>query len=190
MINPDTVHPRAFRQVRAGGLREVPQRQPRTPSGGSRFALPSALIGLGAGIAIPYVAFWFNQRFDTSLESIGWLFAVQQLIMGLDTFLLPLITYRMGSFYTAVLIYTVRTILMNIVNPVWNSLMVEFFKGGVLHSDGIKQPLMDRYIWNRPVYREKTLRCFTHLAIPDNGGALCPLDGPLLGFFQGGDKRL
>ncbi len=116
-----------------------------------RFALPSALIGLGAGVAIPYVGLWFNQRFGTSLESIGWLFAVQQFIMGLGTFLLPLIADRLGSvktivsfngsasiliaampfsptFYVAALIYTVRTILMNIVNPIWNSFMMGFFR--------------------------------------------------------------
>ncbi len=116
-----------------------------------RFALPSVLIGLGAGIAIPYVGLWFNQRFGTSLESIGWLFAVQQFIMGLGTFLLPVIADRLGSvktvvsfngsaslliaampfsptFYIAALIYTVRTILMNIVNPIWSSFMMGFFE--------------------------------------------------------------
>ncbi len=116
-----------------------------------RFALPSVLIGLGAGIAIPYVGLWFNQRFGTSLESIGWLFAVQQFIMGLGTFLLPAIADRVGSvktivsfngsaslliaampfsptFWIAALVYTVRTILMNIVNPIWNSFMMGFFE--------------------------------------------------------------
>ena len=116
-----------------------------------RFALPGAMIGLGAGVTIPYVGLWFNQRFGTSLENIGWLFALQQFIMGLGTFLLPLIADRLGSvktivsfngsaslliaampfsptFYIAALIYTVRTILMNIVNPIWNSFMMGFFK--------------------------------------------------------------
>ncbi|NJE54789.1 MFS transporter [Thermococcus sp. 21S9] len=116
----------------------------------AKFAVPQALIGLGAGIAIPYVGLWFNQRFGTSLESIGWLFAVQQFIMGLGTFLLPIIADRMGSvktivafngsasalialmplspsFPVAALLYTVRTILMNIVNPIWSSFMMGFF---------------------------------------------------------------
>ncbi|NJE05862.1 MFS transporter [Thermococcus sp. M36] len=116
-----------------------------------RFALPSALIGLGAGVTIPYVGLWFNQRFGTGLESIGWLFALQQFIMGLGTFLLPMVADRLGSvktvvsfngsasiliaamplspaFYVAAFIYTVRTILMNIVNPIWNSFMMGLFK--------------------------------------------------------------
>jgi MFS family permease len=116
-----------------------------------RFALPSALIGLGAGVTIPYVGLWFNQRFGTSLESIGGLFALQQFIMGLGTFLLPMIADKLGSvktivsfngsaslliaampfsptFYIAAAVYTVRTILMNIVNPIWNSFMMGLFK--------------------------------------------------------------
>jgi len=115
-----------------------------------RFALPGALIGLGAGIAIPYMGLWFNERFGTSLESIGWLFAIQQFIMGLGTFLLPVVADRFGSvrtivsfngtasvligllpfspvFQVAAVVYTLRTILMNIVNPIWNSFMMGFF---------------------------------------------------------------
>ncbi|NJE47184.1 MFS transporter [Thermococcus sp. GR7] len=115
-----------------------------------RFALPSALIGLGAGVTIPYMGLYFNQRFGTSLESIGWLFALQQFIMGLGMFILPMIADRLGSvktvvsfngsasfliaampfsptFMVAAFIYTVRTILMNIVNPIWNSFMMSSF---------------------------------------------------------------
>jgi len=115
-----------------------------------RFALPSAFIGLGAGVTIPYVGLWFSQSFGTGLESISGLFAVQQFIMGFGTFLLPMVADRLGSvrtivsfngsaslmiaampfspaFYIAALIYTVRTILMNIVNPIWDSFMLGFF---------------------------------------------------------------
>lgn len=115
-----------------------------------RFALPSALIGLGAGVTIPYMGLYFNQRFGTSLESIGWLFALQQFIMGLGMFVLPMIADRLGSvrtivsfngsasfliaampfsptFIVAAIIYIIRTILMNIVDPIWNAFMMGFF---------------------------------------------------------------
>ncbi|WP_048152518.1 MFS transporter [Palaeococcus ferrophilus] len=115
-----------------------------------KFSLPSALIGLGAGITIPYMGLWFNARFGTSLESIGGLFAFQQFIMGFLTFLLPMIADRFGSVRTivgfngsasaliagmpfiptfplAAIVYTVRTILMNIVNPIWDAFMMRFF---------------------------------------------------------------
>ncbi|MBP1912068.1 MFS transporter [Thermococcus stetteri] len=115
-----------------------------------KFSLPSALIGLGAGITIPYMGLWFNRKFGTSLESIGGLFALQQFIMGLGTFLLPSIADKAGSVKTivtfngsatvliagmpflpsfplAALVYIVRTILMNIVNPIWDAFMMRFF---------------------------------------------------------------
>lgn len=115
-----------------------------------KFSLPSALIGLGAGVTIPYMGLWFNRKFGTSLESIGSLFAVQQFIMGLGTFLLPALADRAGSvktivtfngsatlliagmpflpsFSLAALVYIIRTILMNIVNPIWDAFMMRFF---------------------------------------------------------------
>jgi MFS family permease len=115
-----------------------------------KFSLPSALIGLGAGITIPYMGVWFNARFGTSLESIGGLFALQQFIMGFMTFFLPMVADRFGSvrtivgfngsatiliagmpflptFPVAAAVYVVRTILMNIVNPIWDSFMMRFF---------------------------------------------------------------
>lgn len=116
-----------------------------------KFSIPSAIIGLGAGITIPYMQLYFNVRFGTSLASIGSLFAIQQLVMGVGMFSMPIFAERYGSvktivgfngtatgliitlpfspsFSIAALIYTIRTILMNIVNPLWDSFMLGFFK--------------------------------------------------------------
>lgn len=116
----------------------------------AKFSLPSALIGLGAGVTIPYVGLWFNKRFGTSLENIGGLFAIQEFIMGIGMFTLPMISDKIGSVKTivgfngsasllifvmpfspsfpiAAVVYTIRTILMNIVNPIWDAFMMRFF---------------------------------------------------------------
>ncbi|WP_349264300.1 MFS transporter [Thermococcus sibiricus] len=116
----------------------------------AKFSFPSALIGLGAGVTIPYVGLWFNRRFGSSLESIGGLFAIQEFIMGLGMFILPMISDKIGSvrtivgfngsasllifampfspaFPVAAVVYTIRTILMNIVNPIWDAFMMRFF---------------------------------------------------------------
>ncbi|WP_048165950.1 MFS transporter [Palaeococcus pacificus] len=115
-----------------------------------KFSIPAALIGLGAGVTIPYMGLYFNSRFGTSLESIGGLFAIQQFIMGIGTFAMPFLVDKLGSvktivgfngsatllivsmpfapaFLIAAVIYTIRTILMNIVNPIWDSFMMHFF---------------------------------------------------------------
>ncbi len=116
----------------------------------AKFSLPNVLIGLGAGVTIPYMGLWFNIRFGTGLGSIGGLFAVQQMMMAFGMFLMPLIADRIGSvktvvgfngsatalivalpfapgFLVAALIYTLRTILMNIVNPIWDAFALRFF---------------------------------------------------------------
>ena len=116
----------------------------------AKFSLPSALIGLGAGITIPYMGLYFNLKFGTSLESIGGLFALQQLLMAMGMFSIPILADRIGSvktivsfngsatalmvalpfapsFLIASAIYIIRTILMNIVNPIWEAFMMKFF---------------------------------------------------------------
>ena len=116
----------------------------------AKFSLPSALIGLGAGITIPYMGLYFNLKFGTSLESIGGLFALQQLVMAVGMFSMPILADKIGSvktivsfngsataliialpfapnFLIASVIYIVRTILMNIVNPIWDAFMMKFF---------------------------------------------------------------
>lgn len=119
----------------------------------AKFSLPNVLIGLGAGVTIPYMGLWFNLRFGTGLESIGGLFAIQQMMMAFGMFLMPLVADRIGSvktvvgfngsataliaalpfapgFLIAALIYTARTILMNIVNPIWDAFALKFFTRG------------------------------------------------------------
>ncbi|NJE08170.1 MFS transporter [Thermococcus sp. M39] len=116
----------------------------------AKFSIPSALIGLGAGVTIPYMGLYFNLKFETSLESIGGLFALQQLLMAVGMFSMPILADKVGSvktivsfngsataliialpfapsFLIASVIYIVRTILMNIVNPIWDAFMMRFF---------------------------------------------------------------
>lgn len=116
-----------------------------------KFSLPSAIIGLGAGITIPFMSLYFNVRFGVDIRSISWIFFGQQLIMGLGSFVLPGIIKKLGpvkvityfqwgaamlflifpsipTFIISAIVYVVRSILMNIVWPVNDSFMMGFFK--------------------------------------------------------------
>jgi hypothetical protein len=42
-----------------------------------KFSLPSALIGFGAGITIPYMSLYFNLRFGQTLAAISGIFFFQ-----------------------------------------------------------------------------------------------------------------
>jgi len=116
-----------------------------------KFSLPSALIGLGAGITIPFMSLYFKLRFGQTLQAISWIFFFQQLAMGLGSFGLPelvrkhgavkVITFfqgtatflfaifpSIGTFAIAGAIYVVRAILMNVIWPINSSFMMGFFK--------------------------------------------------------------
>lgn len=115
-----------------------------------KFSLPSALIGLGAGITIPYMSLYFNIRFGQTLAVISGVFFAQQLVMGFGSFILPKLVDRIGPvntitffqalaaflfaifpsvelFLLAALIYIIRSILMNIVWPINDAFMMGFF---------------------------------------------------------------
>ncbi|ANF23577.1 MFS transporter [Thermococcus piezophilus] len=115
-----------------------------------KFSLPSALIGLGAGITIPYMSLYFKLRFGTTLTSISGVFFIQQLTMSLGSFGLPKLVERIGpvkvislfqstaaflfiifpsieTFLLAASLYILRSILMNIVWPINDSFMMGFF---------------------------------------------------------------
>jgi len=116
-----------------------------------KFSLPSALIGLGAGITIPFMSIYFKLRFGETLRAISWIFFFQQLSMGLGSFALPELVRRWGpvkvitsfqgaaallfmifpsieTFALAGAVYVLRAILMNIVGPINSSFMMGFFK--------------------------------------------------------------
>ncbi|ASJ05987.1 MFS transporter [Thermococcus pacificus] len=115
-----------------------------------KFSFPSALIGFGAGITIPYMSLYFNIRFGQTLAAISGIFFFQQLAMGLGSFALPRLVNRIGpvkvitsfqstaaflfaifpsveTFLLAAFLYVLRSILMNIVWPINDSFMMGFF---------------------------------------------------------------
>ncbi|MDV3103017.1 MFS transporter [Thermococcus waiotapuensis] len=115
-----------------------------------KFSIPSALIGFGAGITIPYMSIYFNTRFGETLAAISGIFFFQQLAMGLGSFALPRLVNKIGpvnvitsfqsiaaflfaifpsieTFLLAAFLYVLRSILMNIVGPINDSFMVGFF---------------------------------------------------------------
>ncbi|HIH72081.1 MAG: Major facilitator superfamily permease [Thermococcales archaeon 44_46] len=115
-----------------------------------KFSLPSAMIGLGAGITIPYMSLYFNLRFGQTLAVISGVFFAQQLVMGIGSFILPKLVDKIGPvktislfqsiaaflfgifpslelFLLAAFVYIIRSILMNIVWPINDAFMMGFF---------------------------------------------------------------
>jgi len=61
-----------------------------------KLALPAALIGLGAGLIIPFLNLYFRDRFGLTPASIGALFALMQAFMVLGNLFGPAVSRRLG----------------------------------------------------------------------------------------------
>ncbi len=114
-----------------------------------KFAVPAMLIGMGAGILIPFFQLQFKLRFDMVPTQIGIVFAFTQIVMAAAILILPRVADRIGSvrlivgaeglatislvmmpivlifpslaFELFLALYVVRTILMNMSGPVSNA---------------------------------------------------------------------
>jgi len=132
----------------------LPARPPPPPRGAGWadrrirwFAFTAALLGLGAGLAIPWFQLYFRNVFGASNEQIGALFGLGSLLMAGSFLLVPFFAARMGSVRTVVLtqavatavlfampfsptflvvsaLYIVRTVMMNVNSPIGESFML------------------------------------------------------------------
>lgn len=106
--------------------------------------IPMALLGLGAGLVIPFFQVYFRWRFDTSIQNIGILFSFTQFLWAGAYLLMPNIAERKGSvraittvqvaaiialvaipispnFYFVAVAYITRMVLMNSTWPIFQS---------------------------------------------------------------------
>lgn len=65
-------------------------------------ALNSLLLGLGAGLVIPFMNLYFRNRFDCSSAQIGVFFSVAQVFTAFASLLGPAVARRFGKLRTAV----------------------------------------------------------------------------------------
>ena len=113
-----------------------------------RLLLPQLVIGLGAGLLIPYLNIFFKQRFGITDSLLGLAFGVSQLGMGLATLLAPIAAERWGKVRTitgsqlaslpfllmlgfvpvlpvAVAAFWMRSMLMNMGGPLYDAFAME-----------------------------------------------------------------
>ncbi|UCF07427.1 MAG: MFS transporter [Thermoplasmata archaeon] len=106
--------------------------------------IPMALLGLGAGLVIPFFQVYFRWRFDTSIQDIGILFSLTQFLWAGAYLLMPNVAERRGSvsaittvhagaivalvaipispnFYFVAVAYITRMVLMNSTWPIFQS---------------------------------------------------------------------
>lgn len=63
----------------------------------ARFAVPRIVLGLGAGLSIPFLGLYFQDRFELAPAAVGQLQAAAQLFMSAGFLLAPAVEARLGA---------------------------------------------------------------------------------------------
>lgn len=115
----------------------------------ARMTAPQVLIGFGAAILIPYINVFFKDRFSISDSTLGLLFALSSLMIGIGSLLGPRLVTRLGGKIRAVVAtqsgslvfllligfapylwissvaYLLRTTMMNMSSPLYSAFCME-----------------------------------------------------------------
>jgi MFS family permease len=142
--------------IRNNGLEE-PQEQdvepePPEPKGRKsvavKFAITSAIIGLGAGFIVPFMNVWFWELYDLPTHIVGIITGLGQGTLAAGVLLAPVLSTRIGKVNTvvvtqavslpfivllaavvnpliAIIAYLLRGVLMNASHPMNNALRME-----------------------------------------------------------------
>jgi len=151
------------------GMRErAPEPAPRERTGfdwktAARFFVPEALIGLGAGLTIPFINLYFRERFHRGAGEIGLYYTGAQALVMVAFLAAPLLARRFGPVKTvvacqlssipfflalalttslpvAVAAFLLRHACMNMVHPVGSHFAMEVINPGErVRVNGLKQ---------------------------------------------------
>lgn len=128
-----------------GNLRDL---LPRKSKGVvTKYVLTGGLIAFGAGMVVPLMTFWFNLRYGISDSVSAVIIAVSGILIGLAILVAPIVAKKFGlikaivitqissmvfmfaipfssSFVLAGTIYSLRALLMNMSNPLSQSMIM------------------------------------------------------------------
>ncbi|MGE5073758.1 MAG: MFS transporter [Anaerolineae bacterium] len=114
-----------------------------------QMTVPQIVIGLGAAILIPYMNVFFKGRFDISDSSLGLLFSLSSLLIGIGSIIVPHLSTRLGGKVRAIVMtqtaslgflllagfapvlwmsatgFLLRAALMNMASPLYSAFCME-----------------------------------------------------------------
>lgn len=113
-----------------------------------KLLLPNAIISIGAAFLIPYMNVFFKEKFPIPDATLGAMFSISSVVMGLATLASPTLANRMGKiralvltqlvsipflltigfapwFGVAMVAFWIRAALMNMSNPLYQAFAME-----------------------------------------------------------------
>ena len=74
--------------------------------------LPMALLGIGAGLIVPFFQLYFVWRFNTPVEILGILFSITQFFWGISYLIMPYVSDRIGSVKAISIVQTLAIVAL------------------------------------------------------------------------------
>jgi MFS family permease len=110
-----------------------------------RIALPKFIVGLGAGLIIPFLNLYFRNRFHLPSNRIGAIFAVAQFLTVMAYLFGPAVARRFGMIRAAVateLLSTPFFLVMAFTSQLWMAVGAFWFRGALMNMN---QPISDNF---------------------------------------------
>ena len=101
-----------------------------------RLMLPKLLVGLGAGLVIPFMNLYFKEVFDLVPKKIGMCYSGMQVMVFLAMLAAPLITRRLGVVKTIVaseLLSIPFMLILAITGQLWLAILAFIIRGALMN---------------------------------------------------------
>ena len=121
-----------------------------------QLTLPGLITGIGAAMVVPYLNVFFSERYQMSDQTLGILFAVSSLMIGLATFIGPRLVGNLGGKIRMIVlsqgVSLVFLILLGFSPFAWLAVIGFLMRGTLMN---MVAPLFDAYAMERTAETEQ-----------------------------------
>lgn len=115
----------------------------------AKMILPTALVGFGAGMTIPFLNIFIAWKFNVDISSVGWLFAVSALVTAAGMLAQPVLADKFGKVRSVVLVqlFSLPFLILLGFSPIYSLVVASLLIRGMLMN--MAQPVFAAYCMER-----------------------------------------
>lgn len=147
--------------------------------------LPNLIVGIGAGLSIPFFNLYFKDIFQTPTNLIGIFYSIQQLLMITGLLIAPMIAERRGKIRTIVFsqLFSIPfLIILGIMHNLYLAVFAFFMRAALMN---MAQPLYVNFAMEKVSHDEQPLtNALLTIAFTAGWGASASIGGALIESFS------